>query len=79
MVFLGPLVASNYITPPKLLFADGEGGLLSSLPLDRFTQLQGKGTAVQKIYLGSGGAFHTQLELNVLKEHKRMVINSNRA
>lgn len=79
MVLLGPLVVPKCITAPKLLCGDGEGGLLSSLPLHGFTQLQGKGSAIQKIYLGSSGAFHTELKLNVLKEHKRMVINSNRA
>lgn len=79
MVFLGPLVVSGCITPPKLLFGDGEGGLLSSHPLDRFTQLQGKGSAIRRIYLGSGGAFHTELGPNVLEEHKWMVISSNRA
>lgn len=72
-------MVSNCITPPKLLLRDGEKGLLSSLPLDRFTQLQGKGSAIQKIYLDSSGAFHTELELNVLKEHKWVVINSSRA
>lgn len=79
MVLLGPLVVSDCITVPKLLCGDGEEELLSSLPSDRFTQLQGKGSAIQKIYLDSSGAFHTELELNVLKEHKWMVINSNRA
>lgn len=79
MVLLGPLVVSRCMTAPKLLFGSGVGGLLSSLPMDRFTQLQGKGSAIQKIYSGSSGAFHTELGLNVLKGHKWVVINGNRA
>lgn len=63
-------MVSHCMTAPELLFGNGVGRLLSSLPLDRFTQLQGKGSAVQKIYSGSSGAFHTEVELNVLKEHK---------
>ena len=70
MVLLGPLVVSRLHYQTRAAVRHSEEGLISSLPLGRFTQLRGKGSTVQIIYLDSSGAFYMELELNVLKEHK---------
>lgn len=54
----------------ELLFGAGEEASLSSLPVGRCAQLQGKGSALQMADWDSNGALHMELELGVLKEHK---------